>query len=242
MCAKPGPPCSTRSPKASGRPKPPRRPHRAHRAEHRHRAARGAALAARGRRRARRRQGVPRAREGEGARRGRPREGQGAGRADGARSRPAISSSRSATTSSSRSCPPGDEPRSRSAPKGSPTGDHDGRPPGLRQDDDLREARALPRRSKARSRSSSPPTCSAPPPSSSSSPRRADRRAGLQRPGASPLAICKQALGAGARSTASDVIIYDTAGRLAIDEPLMDELADIKAAVEPENIFSSSTR
>ncbi len=34
-----------------------------------------------------------------------------------------------------------------------------------------------------------------------------------------------------------DVVVYDTAGRLAIDEPLMEELGDIKAAVEPQNIL-----
>src|SRR6185312_2732777 len=34
-----------------------------------------------------------------------------------------------------------------------------------------------------------------------------------------------------------DVILYDTAGRLAIDEPLMAELAAIKSAVSPDNIL-----
>jgi signal recognition particle subunit SRP54 len=33
------------------------------------------------------------------------------------------------------------------------------------------------------------------------------------------------------------VIVYDTAGRLAIDEKLMDELSAIKAAVHPENVL-----
>jgi signal recognition particle subunit SRP54 len=59
-------------------------------------------------------------------------------------------------------------------------------------------------------------------------------------PGATPLAICEAAL-ADARATSGkasrDVIIYDTAGRLAIDEPLMQELSNIKAAVAPENIL-----
>jgi signal recognition particle subunit SRP54 len=56
--------------------------------------------------------------------------------------------------------------------------------------------------------------------------------------GATPLDICKQAL-AHARGSGGklDVVIYDTAGRLAIDEALMQELADIKTAVEPENIL-----
>jgi signal recognition particle subunit SRP54 len=54
--------------------------------------------------------------------------------------------------------------------------------------------------------------------------------------GASPLAIC-EAAPAEARRLKSDVIIYDTAGRLAIDEPLMEELGAIKAAVLPDNIL-----
>jgi signal recognition particle subunit SRP54 len=55
-------------------------------------------------------------------------------------------------------------------------------------------------------------------------------------PDASPLEICKQAL-ARARSDKHDVVVYDTAGRLAIDEPLMEELSAIKAAVEPQNVL-----
>ena len=45
-----------------------------------------------------------------------------------------------------------------------------------------------------------------------------------------------------AEAARRDVIIYDTAGRLAIDEKLMEELAAIKAAVQPRTSFSSSTR
>src|SRR3984957_13108410 len=55
-------------------------------------------------------------------------------------------------------------------------------------------------------------------------------------PGATPLEICTQAL-AHARASKNDVVIYDTAGRLAIDEPLMEELSAIKASVEPQNVF-----
>jgi signal recognition particle subunit SRP54 len=62
--------------------------------------------------------------------------------------------------------------------------------------------------------------------------------------GATPLEICKQALahargggGGGGGKNAPDVIIYDTAGRLAIDEPLMQELHDIKEATSPENVL-----
>ena len=55
-------------------------------------------------------------------------------------------------------------------------------------------------------------------------------------PGASPIEICKAAR-AEARTQHCDVIIYDTAGRLAIDEALMNELSTIKTDVQPENIF-----
>ena len=55
-------------------------------------------------------------------------------------------------------------------------------------------------------------------------------------PGASPVEICAQAASE-ASKLGCDVIIYDTAGRLAIDEKLMQELADIKSRTEPENIF-----
>lgn len=55
-------------------------------------------------------------------------------------------------------------------------------------------------------------------------------------PGGDPLEICKDAL-AQARRDKCDTIIYDTAGRLAVDEPLMQEIAAIKNAVKPENVF-----
>jgi signal recognition particle subunit SRP54 len=60
-------------------------------------------------------------------------------------------------------------------------------------------------------------------------------------PEASPLEICKQALaqarGAGGTKGGCDVVVYDTAGRLAIDEALMTELVDIRDAVQPENVL-----
>ena len=40
-----------------------------------------------------------------------------------------------------------------------------------------------------------------------------------------------------AHRTKRDVVIYDTAGRLAVDEPLMQELEDIKKTVAPDNIL-----
>jgi signal recognition particle subunit SRP54 len=55
-------------------------------------------------------------------------------------------------------------------------------------------------------------------------------------PGETPLAICRAAADE-AKRLGRDVIIYDTAGRLAIDEPLMQELAAIKEAIEPPNIL-----
>jgi signal recognition particle subunit SRP54 len=55
-------------------------------------------------------------------------------------------------------------------------------------------------------------------------------------PGESPVAICAAA-DAEAKKLGRDVIIYDTAGRLAIDEPLMEELQAIQGKVAPQNIF-----
>ncbi|MRG97377.1 signal recognition particle protein [Polyangium spumosum] len=54
--------------------------------------------------------------------------------------------------------------------------------------------------------------------------------------GKTPVEICAAAE-AEAKKLGRDVIIYDTAGRLAIDEKLMQELAEIKSRVAPENIF-----
>jgi signal recognition particle subunit SRP54 len=54
--------------------------------------------------------------------------------------------------------------------------------------------------------------------------------------GKDPVTICREANEAAMRQ-GRDVVIYDTAGRLAIDEPLMQELDDINKAVSPANIF-----
>jgi signal recognition particle subunit SRP54 len=56
-------------------------------------------------------------------------------------------------------------------------------------------------------------------------------------PGATPLEICRQGLASARAGGKHDVVVFDTAGRLGIDEALMAELADIKAAVEPQNIL-----
>jgi len=54
--------------------------------------------------------------------------------------------------------------------------------------------------------------------------------------GAKPPAMAQKALAA-AGQQGRDVIIYDTAGRLAIDEEMMQELEQVKALVQPENIL-----
>jgi len=55
-------------------------------------------------------------------------------------------------------------------------------------------------------------------------------------PGGIPVEICKRGL-AEAKRLKCDTVIYDTAGRLAIDEPLMEELSEIRGSVEPQNVF-----
>jgi signal recognition particle subunit SRP54 len=52
----------------------------------------------------------------------------------------------------------------------------------------------------------------------------------------SPPEICSRAL-QHAREIGCDIAIFDTAGRLAIDEVLMQELHDITSATKPENVF-----
>jgi signal recognition particle subunit SRP54 len=54
--------------------------------------------------------------------------------------------------------------------------------------------------------------------------------------GKDPVAICREA-NVQAAVQGCDVVIFDTAGRLAIDEPLMQELEDIDKATTPANIF-----
>jgi signal recognition particle subunit SRP54 len=55
-------------------------------------------------------------------------------------------------------------------------------------------------------------------------------------PGGSPPLICEKAMRVAAEM-GRDTIIYDTAGRLAIDEPLMNELSEIKKRTNPANIL-----
>jgi len=54
--------------------------------------------------------------------------------------------------------------------------------------------------------------------------------------GKTPPEICFHAMQY-AQQHGRDVVIFDTAGRLAIDEPLMQELEDIDKRVQPANIF-----
>ncbi|KAA6225864.1 signal recognition particle protein [Campylobacter sp. LR291e] len=51
-----------------------------------------------------------------------------------------------------------------------------------------------------------------------------------------PLKVAKEALKK-AKESMVDVLFVDTAGRLAIDEPLMQELRDIKQSLNPDEIF-----
>jgi len=55
-------------------------------------------------------------------------------------------------------------------------------------------------------------------------------------PNGKPPEICERAVRVASES-GRDVIIYDTAGRLAIDEPLMQELSEIDRRVHPGNIL-----
>ncbi|HHO54341.1 MAG TPA: signal recognition particle protein, partial [Deltaproteobacteria bacterium] len=54
--------------------------------------------------------------------------------------------------------------------------------------------------------------------------------------GMPPVQLALQGV-ATARNNGCDVVIIDTAGRLAIDEVLMQEIVDIKAAVHPDNVL-----
>ena len=53
---------------------------------------------------------------------------------------------------------------------------------------------------------------------------------------ANPVQVARNSVGF-AKTNGKDVIILDTAGRLHIDQPLMDELRSIKAHVKPHQIF-----
>ncbi|MCU0684819.1 MAG: signal recognition particle protein [Polyangiaceae bacterium] len=54
--------------------------------------------------------------------------------------------------------------------------------------------------------------------------------------GSDPVTVCARAREEAARA-GYDVVVYDTAGRLAIDDQLMGELEQVKTAVDPQNVF-----
>ncbi|HHT9136556.1 MAG TPA: signal recognition particle protein [Candidatus Wunengus sp. YC60] len=54
--------------------------------------------------------------------------------------------------------------------------------------------------------------------------------------GSQPVKICKNAVKYAAENT-NDVVIFDTAGRLHIDDELMSELKEIKGKLEPQQIY-----
>jgi len=54
--------------------------------------------------------------------------------------------------------------------------------------------------------------------------------------GKTPVEICKNSI-AKAYELGCDIVLFDTAGRLTVDDKLMQELDDIKAATQPDNIL-----
>jgi signal recognition particle subunit SRP54 len=56
------------------------------------------------------------------------------------------------------------------------------------------------------------------------------------REGGDPIEVCREAV-ALAEKTGRDAILFDTAGRLAVDDVLMEELEQIVKITKPENIF-----
>lgn len=51
-----------------------------------------------------------------------------------------------------------------------------------------------------------------------------------------PVGVCREGLAA-AKAAGADVVILDTAGRLAIDEELMDQLKQIDKQIQPQQVF-----
>ena len=108
---------------------------------------------------------------------------------------------------------------------------------GLGKDDRRGQARAAPPEGGTQARRSSPPTCSGPPRSTSwsSSARRvdvpvyADERS-------DPVKAVRDGIDR-ARADGRDVVILDTAGRLHVDEPLMEELAAVRREAKPTNVL-----
>ena len=112
-----------------------------------------------------------------------------------------------------------------------------GRPAGLRQDDRLRQAGPVPAKGRQAARCWSPPTSTVRPPSTSSSrwPSASACRSTRRATDVDPVEIAKDGV-AFAREK-GDVAIIDTAGRLHIDDELMEELVRIRKEVKPHNIL-----
>ncbi len=51
-----------------------------------------------------------------------------------------------------------------------------------------------------------------------------------------PVAVCREGVAA-AKAASADVIILDTAGRLAIDLELMEQLKQIDKAIQPQHVY-----
>jgi len=58
----------------------------------------------------------------------------------------------------------------------------------------------------------------------------------IERENKNPVEIAKNAI-AHAKQNGNNVVIVDTAGRLAVDETMMDEIANVKAAINPQEIL-----
>ena len=111
-----------------------------------------------------------------------------------------------------------------------------GRPAGLRQDDDRRQARDPP--AQAREEAGADGLARRLPSGGAAAaggarPADGDRRCSTSLPGEQPVPIALRALDGSARRQGYDVVILDTAGRLTIDERMMDEAAAVKAATKP---------
>ena len=123
--------------------------------------------------------------------------------------------------------------------KGGPTVILDGRPPGLGQDDRLRQARPPPARGEGARRGGRrlrPPAPRRGRPAGQG--RRAQAGATVYEQGTSrdPVDVAEWALGQ-AKAERRDVLIVDTAGRLHVDAELMDQLAQIKKRTKPHDVL-----
>ena len=112
------------------------------------------------------------------------------------------------------------------------------RPPGVGQDDDRRASSGGGWRSRGGIRCSSRPTCGVRRRSSSCRSSASRRACGCTiRRARSIRSRARRGALAEAKNSGFDVVIVDTAGRLHIDDELMDELQAIKAAVQPTDLL-----